>query len=139
MFRSMRSQNASAATEINMAPLIDMIFILLIFFLVTTTFSPESGLNIDKPSAATGESLSSRAIRISLAADGQLFMDAIPLELNEVSARIRQALDQRAETFVVIVPDKRAEAGRLVELMDAARAAGARDIAVAALTKGEEP
>lgn len=135
MIRSVRRERSGAAAEVNMAPLIDMVFILLIFFLVTTTFTREAGIRVDKPRAAATESLDSKSLRVAIAASGAIYVEGTRLSLDGLKGRlrsyVRSAGGRSTPTNLVIVPDERVPAGRLVEVMDAAKQAGVRDLAVA--------
>ena len=91
------------ATELNMAPLIDMVFILLIFFLVTTSFIRETGVDINRPSASTAVSKEKAGILVGISADNRVFMEKREVDLRAVRANVERALAENPEGSVVIV------------------------------------
>jgi biopolymer transport protein ExbD len=116
---------------VDVAPLIDIVFILLIFFLVTTTFVRDRGVPVTRPAAAHAAVLEPEAVRIHLTAEGRLFLAGQPVTVARLPERVGGMLAQRPQAAVVIVPDEQVPAGRLVAVLDAARAGGARDVALA--------
>ncbi len=121
--------------ELNMAPLIDMVFILLIFFLVTTSFVKETGVSVNRPSAATAESREKAGIFIGITEDGRVFMESEEVAVHAVRAHVERALAENPGSGVVVVADRGSRMGVTVEVMDACRLAGAPDVSIAA----EEP
>jgi biopolymer transport protein ExbD len=122
--------------EINMAPLIDMVFILLIFFLVTTSFVRESGVNVERPLASTAQSKEKGAMMIGVRTDGAVFIDRRQVDLRSVRGLVERFLAENPKGAVVIVADRASATGRVIEVLDQARLAGARDVAVAARRPG---
>jgi biopolymer transport protein ExbD len=120
-----------AESEINMAPLIDMVFILLIFFLVTTSFIRESGVKVDRPRAVTGQAVQKRSFMVGLEKGGRIFADNHPVELSSVRGLVERFLAEEPGGAVVVVADRETLTGRVVEVVDQCRLAGARDVAVA--------
>jgi biopolymer transport protein ExbD len=118
-----------------MAPLIDMVFILLIFFLVTTSFVRETGVEVDRPQAAAGQPIDSQSMRISIAASGAVYTEGERVELPVLAEKVRQFLVRERNPSVVIIPDTNVSAGRLVEVMDVAKLAGVKNVAVATREK----
>jgi biopolymer transport protein ExbD len=108
--------------EISMAPLIDMVFLLLIFFVVTTTFTKETGIKVDKARASTSQSLNKNLMIISMDRSGRYWYDGSVRPLDEI---VRLALEnsKRSDDLnIVIVPDRHAEIEPLIEIMDKLRA-----------------
>ena len=128
-------KGSRGAPDLNIAPLIDMIFILLIFFLVTATFTRETGVEVDRPAAATAQDLEKDSFQVALTRDGTLFVHNRIVDLLEVRALVQEALKSDPEKPVVILADKGARTGPLISLMDECALAGARRIAVAAAEK----
>jgi biopolymer transport protein ExbD len=122
--------------EINMAPLIDMVFILLIFFLVTTSFVRESGVNVERPMASTAQAKEKGALMIGVRTDGVLFIDHRQVDLRSVRGLVERFLAEDPKGAVVIVADRASATGRVIEVLDQARLAGAKDVAVAAKRPG---
>jgi biopolymer transport protein ExbD len=132
MFQSVRGRRRSqTATEVNMAPLIDMVFILLIFFLVTTTFVRDIGLKVDKPQATFASNLDKESLRVGVAETGTIFVEGKRLGLDELKDRVRQFVLKEKSGAVIVIPDEKLSAGRLVAIMDAAKLGGARSISIA--------
>ena len=136
MFQSMQNRRKEDSTgSVNIAPLIDIMFILLIFFLVTTTFVRDMGIPVNKPEATYTQPLESRALRVNISARGAIYHRGQPVSLDELYRAMRKQVGHEPITGVVIVPDENAAAGRLVAVMDIARKAGIREIAVATKEK----
>jgi len=133
MFESVqRQENGSeSAVAVDIAPLIDMVFILLIFFLVTTTFVRETGITVNKPEAIETEALRPESLRISIAASGALYMGGRQVDLAACREAVRRYVAQERDGAVIIIPDADVRAQRLVTVMDAAKQGGAKEIAVA--------
>jgi biopolymer transport protein ExbD len=118
--------------EINMMPLIDMIFILLIFFLVTASFVRESGVEVNRPEAATAEKKETAGMVVGVTREGHIFIDGQEVDLRRVRALVEIFLVENAKGGVIIDADESCPTGRLVAVLDQCRMAGAENIAVAA-------
>lgn len=125
-----RSKNNSV--ELNIAPLIDMVFILLIFFLVNTSFVKESGIDVNRPTAATATPQEKAAIMISIDEDNNIFMENREIDVRAVRANIERALAENPEGGVIVISDKMSNAGVVISVMDGCRMAGAENISLAA-------
>jgi biopolymer transport protein ExbD len=137
VFQSTRQQSGrDSSSAVDIAPLIDIVFILLIFFLVTTTFVQQKGLDLEQPRASQASTVSPQALRISISGSGNLYAKGQSLSVGQLRQRVQQYVQGEPEGAVVVVPDRRVPAGRLVEVMNTAKAAGAKDIAVAAKQEG---
>jgi len=119
-------------SEINMTPLIDIVFILLIFFIVTTSFVRESGVDVQKPSAQTAETKEKANVILGLTAQGQIFVEGRPLDIRSVRAYMERFLAETPEGAVVIVADKQSMTGTTVQVLDQCRLAGVKNISIAA-------
>ncbi len=117
---------------IDMAPLIDMVFILLIFFLVTTSFQRDAGVKVDRPQALTAQAQSKPSYLVAVDDKGQIFIDRRRVALNSVRGLVERFLTEERNGAVVIVADRASLTGRVIEVLDQCRLAGARDVAVAA-------
>lgn len=125
--------------ELNIAPLIDMVFILLIFFLVTTSFVKETGVEINRPAASTAVSKEKADILIGVTKDNRIFMDKREIDIRAVRANVERALAENPEGGVVIVADKESLTGIAIKVMDGCRLAGAKNVSIAAsLSSGVE-
>jgi biopolymer transport protein ExbD len=118
-------------SDIDMSPLIDMVFILLIFFVVSTTFTKDMKIDITRPGAASAQSASTKSIRIYLEGNGNITIDGNRVRPWMVQSRVREFLDATGDSSVLIVTDRNVPADKLIEVVDQARLAGATDIGVA--------
>ncbi|WP_309385198.1 ExbD/TolR family protein [Cerasicoccus frondis] len=118
-------------TDINLSPLIDMVFILLIFFVVTTVFVKETGVEVDRPTSNSATDLDPENILIAVKENGQLFYDERAIALSEVELIVRR-LNARAPRPVVLIADKAVTTEVLMQVIDEATLAGAPSISIAA-------
>lgn len=123
--------------ELNMAPLIDMVFILLIFFIVTTSFVKETGVDINRPTAATAVSKHKSGIMIGISKDNRIFMNKREIDIRAVRANVERALVENPEGEVVIVADLNSTTRAVIATMDACKLAGASSVSIAATLPGE--
>ena len=126
-----RQRREEASESIDISPLIDMVFILLIFFMVSTTFVKDMDLDINRPEAASAEKASNEVTRVFVDSDGSVYFNNEPVRMWALQGRIRDTLSQSGEDNVLVVTDDGVAAGRLVEVVDQARLAGASDVGVA--------
>jgi biopolymer transport protein ExbD len=125
-------RGGSEKVDINMGPLIDMVFLLLIFFVVTTSFVKESGLDVQRSTAQTAEVKERGTIMIGVAENGEIWFDGKQVDVRSVRAHVERALAEAPDSGVVIVADKGSITGVVVKVMDQCRIAGAGDISLAA-------
>ncbi len=118
--------------ELNIAPLIDMVFILLIFFLVTTSFVKETGVDISRPAATTAVTKTGATILIAVTEEDTVHMDRREIDLRAVRANVERALAENPEASVVIVADKKSSTGLVIHVMDHCKLAGAENVSLAA-------
>ena len=121
-----------SGTELNIAPLIDMIFILLIFFLVTTSFTRETGVEVNRPSATTAKEMEKGSLLIAVTQEGSVYIHNRIVDLMELRAIVEKAMKENPEKPVVILADKASMTGRMIAVMDTCTLAGAKQVAVAA-------
>jgi biopolymer transport protein ExbD len=129
--RHSRRQSGGIA-EINMTPLIDMVFILLIFFIVTTSFVKETGVDVSRPSAKTAVKKEHANILIAIKQNGEVWMDKRQVDRRAVRANVERMHAENPEGSVIILADKEAKTGLLIEVMDQARLAGVANVSIAA-------
>ncbi|NDV19833.1 biopolymer transporter ExbD [Pseudodesulfovibrio sp. JC047] len=122
----------SRRSEINMTPLIDMVFILLIFFIVTTSFVRESGVDVQRPSAQSAETKEKANVLLGLTSEGQIFVEGRPLDIRSVRAYMERFLAETPDGSVVIVADTKSMTGNAVQVLDQCRLAGVKNISLAA-------
>ena len=118
--------------ELNIAPLIDMVFILLIFFLVTTTFVREAGVDINRPTAATAVSKEKANILVGITKDDRIFMDRREIDIRAVRANVERALAENPEGAVIVVADRESRTGIVINVMDECKLAGAKNVSLGA-------
>ena len=132
MFKSVRSQRALAPqTELQITPLIDMVFILLIFFMVTTHFVSEVGLQIERPQAASARTLPRENISVAVSRTGDISLDGRRMGLFAVRPWIERKLRLHPRLTAVVIADKALPIERVVHVMDEIRAGGIVQIALA--------
>ena len=117
--------------NVDISPLIDMVFILLIFFMVSTTFVKDMKLDLNRPSASTATTASTKAVRLYIDNSGATYLDGQPIQVWVIQSRLRELLSASAEKSVLVVTDGNVPAQRLVEVVDEARRSGADDVGVA--------
>ena len=121
--------------RVDISPLIDMVFILLIFFMVSTTFVKDMKLDLNRPSASSATTASTKAIRLYIDNAGDTYLDGQPIQVWVIQSRLRELLSGSGESSVLVVTDDQVPAGRLVEVVDQARRAGAEDVGVATVAE----
>ena len=117
--------------EINVSPLIDIVFILLIFFIVTTVFVEETGVEIQRPRAASAMDLERNSILIAITAEGKVVYSSREIGVNGVRGIVQRLLRQNSEMPVIIQCDRNAPAGVLLQVRDLCYLAGAVKVSVA--------
>ena len=123
---------------IDITPMIDMVFILLIFFMVSTTFVKDMKIDIDRPGATTQTVASTKAVRLYIDKQGGTYLEGEPIQVWVIQSRLRDLLKGMTQKSVLVVTDEVVPSGRLVEVVDQARASGAEDIGVATTTEAGE-
>lgn len=117
---------------LDMAPLIDMVFILLIFFLVNTSYVKETGIDLNRPTASTASVQATTSIHIAIDHDNRIFMDHREIDIRAVRANVERALAENPESTVVVVADKASSTGIAITVMDSCRLAGTTNVSLAA-------
>ena len=112
--------------EINMTPMLDVVFIMLIFFIVSTSFVRESGIDVNRPSAQTSESQTRTAVMLALSAEEEIWLDRKLIDIRMVRPTIERMKLEQAELSVVVQADEESSTGQLVKLIDQLRLAGVR-------------
>lgn len=119
----------SKTTEINISPLIDIVFILLIFFIVTTVFFEETGVEINKPQAISQQDLESKSIMIAITADGQVFYGGRNIGVVGVRNLVRRMSTSEAQQ-VILQADGMVPTELLIKVLDEAKLGGAFSVNV---------
>ena len=131
MKRVALSEQAERGVDVNMSPLIDCVFLLLIFFIVTTVFVEEAGVDIQKPRAATAQEMDKHSIMIALTADGQVVFGGREIGVSGVRGVVARQLRDR-DAPVIILADADARTSPLVDVIDECKLAGAKQVSVSA-------
>jgi len=126
----------SATAEINISPLIDLVFLLLIFFMVTTSFVRETGVEVERPIASTAVASDSSNIMIAVTDKGEVFFDRQRVDIRTVRSHIARAIAENPGAEVIVVADRLSHTGVVVQVMDQSRLAGAQRVNLAATEGG---
>ncbi len=118
--------------EINLTPMLDVVFIMLIFFIVTASFIKEAGIDVNRPDAPTAESQDDAAILIAISAGDEIWIDRRQTEPNAVRGMIERLHAENPKGSIVIQADEESTNEMLVVVMEAAKQAGVRNVAIAA-------
>ena len=118
--------------EINLTPMLDVVFIMLIFFIVTASFIKEAGIDVNRPDAPTAERVEDANILIAISANDEIWIDRRLIDPRAVRANIERLHAENPKGSVVIQADKKSTNEMLVIVMDASRAAGVTNVSIAA-------
>jgi biopolymer transport protein ExbD len=132
-----RHSEESEETGIDLAPMLDFVLNLLIFFIITTSFVKESGITVNKELAMTGESQESGNILIAIRPNGDIWMDKRRVDIREVRPLIERLHVERVEDTVVIIADRESQTQVLTQVMDAVKAGGIAEVSIATLPGDE--
>jgi biopolymer transport protein ExbD len=126
------NNNEEEESSVDITPMLDVVFIMLIFFIVTATFVKEAGIDVDKPSAATAVVQEKASILIAIDADNNVWINRRQVDIRSVRSIVERLHAENPKGTVVIQADKASINDTLVQVMDASRRAGVYDIALAA-------
>jgi len=127
-----RHSSTGEESEIDLTPMLDVTFIMLIFFIVTASFVKESGIEVNRQFASHAEEKKSANIFIAIAENGQVWIDKRMVDVRAVRANIERLHAENPGGSVVIQADRGSKNGILVQVLDAAKAAGVENISLAA-------
>lgn len=128
----MRQRKKSETTDqIDISPLIDMVFILLIFFMVSTTFVKDMKLNLDRPGASMATAASSKSIRVYVDKSQNVYLEGARVRIWTLQSKLREVFQSKANKSVLVVIDKKVPSERLIQVVDYCKLAGAKDVGVA--------
>ena len=119
--------------EINLTPMLDVVFIMLIFFIVTASFIKEAGIDVDRPDAPSADSQDDAAILIAISANDEIWIDRRETDPNAVRGMIERLHAENPKGSIVIQADEESTNEMLVVVMEAAKQAGVTNVAIAAL------
>ncbi len=123
-------QKNNTVNSIDVSPLIDMVFILLIFFMVTTTFVKDMKLDLNRPSAASATPASTKVVRVYIDSSGEVYIDNQPVKIWAIQSKMRDILRSSSEKSVLVVADSTVSVDTLIDVVDEIRMSGAKDVAV---------
>ena len=122
-------------TEINLTPMLDVVFIMLIFFIVTTSFVKEAGIQVNRPSAATSEQKAKANIMVAIRNNNEIWIDKRMVDIRAVRANIEKLKALNSQNSIVIQSDKESKTDILIKVMDQIRLAGIKEISISTLKK----
>ncbi|MAI64092.1 MAG: biopolymer transporter ExbD [Alteromonas sp.] len=117
---------------IDMTPMLDVVFIMLIFFIVTASFVKEAGIDVNRPEAATAVKKDRANILIAISDKGEIWINKRRIDVRAVQANIERLHAENPQGTVVIQADKKSTTETLIKVMDASRAVGVFDVSIAA-------
>jgi len=127
-----KHSQAEEESEVNLTPMLDVVFIMLIFFIVTASFVKESGIEINRQYASQAKEKKSANIFIAIAENGQVWIDKRMVDVRAVRANIERLHAENPQGSVIIQADRASKNGILVQVLDAAKAAGVDNVSLAA-------
>ena len=128
----MRRKRIREESNLDLTPMLDIVFIMLIFFIVTTSFIKESGIEVNRPNAETAERDQKGNILVAISENNEIFIDRRKVDLRAIRPNIIRLNAENPEGSVIIQADKASQTGLLVEAMDQIRLAGVQEISIAA-------
>ncbi len=126
-FRQRKTEEAN----VDMSPLIDMVFILLIFFMVSSTFVKDMKLDLERPGASSASRASSKVIRVYIDNTGETFIDGQSVKIWAIQGKLRDMLRASTQKSVLVISDDTIAVQKLIDVVDQCRLSGAKDVAVA--------
>lgn len=135
MRRNWQTENDEATVD--MSPLIDMVFILLIFFMVSTTFVKDMKLDLSRPGASSAKPASTKSIRVHIDRYQNVYFNNQKIQTWTLQGKVRDALKKNRGASLLVVTDKNVNVDRVIEVIDQARLAGISDVGVATEAEGK--
>jgi biopolymer transport protein ExbD len=123
--------NDEEESQIDLTPMLDVVFIMLIFFIVTSTFVKEAGVDVTRPNAETAVPTDASSIQIGITPNNQIWIDKRQVDKRAVRANVEKALAESPGAAVIIIADALSNTETLIDVMDQARLAGATSVSVA--------
>lgn len=135
MRRNARNESADDGAEIDLTPMLDVVFIMLIFFIVTASFIKESGIEVNRPDASTASKADNVNILVAVSANNEIWIDKRRIDKRAVRSVIERMHAENPKGAVVVQADKQSNTETVTAVIDASRAAGVYDVSLA--TKDE--
>jgi biopolymer transport protein ExbD len=126
-----RIQRGEEESDINLTPMLDVVFIMLIFFIVTATFIKQAGIEVFRPEALTAEQKPTVSVLVAIAENGDIWIDKQKVDATAVRAHIERLHSENPKGGLVVQADKNAKSEKLMAVLSAARAAGLTEVAIA--------
>ena len=133
-----RRPRATSEATVDLTPMIDMTFILLIFFMVSTTFVKDMKIDLERPGAQSQVVASTKAVRLYIDKQGEVYLEGEPIRTWVIQSRVRDLLRGMTQKSVLVVTDANVPSQKLIDVVDAARLAGAEDVGVATVDEAGE-
>lgn len=130
--RMRRHSSSDEDTGIDLTPMLDVVFIMLIFFIVTSSFIRESGITVQSPSASSATEQTRGNILIAVNPQGEIWIDRQVVDIRAVRATVERLRVDQPDSSVVVQADQDARSGLVIQVMDQVRLAGVADVALAA-------
>ena len=130
MGQKSRASRSDEDSDINLTPMLDVVFIMLIFFIVTATFIKQPGLTVFKPDAETAESKPTVSVLIAIGPNGDIWIDKKKVDSSAVRAHIERLHSENPKGGLIIQADRQSTNEKLMAVLNAARAAGLREVAI---------
>ncbi|HBA65451.1 ExbD/TolR family protein [Methylotuvimicrobium sp. KM1] len=137
MRRTTSRSTSDQISDIDMTPMLDIVFIMLIFFIVTTSFVKESGIDVNRPTAQTAEKKEQAHIIVSIKANGEIWIDKRAVDVRAVRANVARLQAENPLGSVIIAADRDTKTHVLVQVMDQIRLAGITNAAIATETESK--
>jgi biopolymer transport protein ExbD len=125
-----RFSRSDEESDINLTPMLDVVFIMLIFFIVTATFIKQAGIDVFRPDALTGEQKPTVSVLVAISGNGDIWIDKKRVDVNAVRAHIERLHAENPKGGLVIQADREAKSEKLMAVLNAARAAGLSEVAI---------
>ena len=122
-------------STIDISPMMDMVFILLIFFIVTSTFTRETGIDVTKPKASSAKELAKESILIGITRQGTIHINETQVNLPTLQSILKQMISESPERPVILVSDRDAPSGVIVDVLDECNLAKVRKVSISAENK----
>lgn len=133
MSRLRRKQNGFGLATIDISPLIDVVFILLIFFVITTTFTRQTGVEVNKPRARSSIDLKRDSLMIAITQEGAIHIHERQVDKLTLRNLLRKIISEKPNVSIIIMADKKSMAGTIIEVIDECNLAGAKNVSIASI------
>ncbi len=134
MKRSVSLEDTS--DQVDLSPLIDMVFILLIFFMVTTTFIKDKELHLNRPAASSSSSASDKSLRVSVDKDRKIYFNSEEVALWALQGLVSESLSKKDNKDVLVKVDQSLDTKTLIDIVDELKLGGAESVGVATSDEG---